>query len=169
MQRRFAAFAALPLLLATPALAADGWGIEHEELVTLDGTVVDLLCTLKGDCAPDCGGGKRQLGLLTGDGKLLAAAKGNVFFAGAAVDLAPLCGQTITVDGLLIANPAMSLLFIQNLKTAADAELKPADGFITEWTAKNGAADEWFRADPQVKATIEANGVLGIPGLAVAP
>ena len=43
--------------------------------VEFSARVVDIACTLKNDCPPDCGGGKRLLGLMTEDGKLRAAVK----------------------------------------------------------------------------------------------
>ncbi len=150
---------------AAPALAADPWGLDNEKEVLITGTVVDLLCTVAGDCPPDCGAGSRQLGLLDEAGRLYLAAKGNVFFAGAVVDLLPHCGATVTADGLLIENPAMPLLFVQYLKGPGDAEAASADAFLTRWTAENGEADEWWRADPMVKSAIAENGVFGIPGL----
>ena len=157
------------ILVATfasaPALAADPWGIENEKVVSFPGKVVDLLCTLKYDCPPDCGGGKRQLGVLTEDGKLRAAVKSSAIFAGATVDLLPYCGKTVMVDGLLIENPAINLLMVQNLRTSGSEAWKPAEAFITKWEARNGKAEEWFRADPDVKAVIARDGVYGIRGL----
>lgn len=164
MSRLMIAAAAMALV-ALPARAADPWGLDNEKEVLVTGTVVDLLCTLAGDCPPDCGGGTRQLGILDADGRLYPAAKGNVFFAGAVPDLLPHCGATVTVDGLLIENPAMPLLFVQYLKGPDDAEALPADAFLTEWTARNGEADEWWRADPDARAAIAENGVFGIKGL----
>ena len=116
--------------------------------------MVDLLCALTGDCPANCGGGKRQLGILTADGRLLPAAKGNVFFAGATPDLLPHCGRTVYADGLLIENPAMTLYFAQYLKTTADAAWAPTDAYLTQWTAAHGKAEEWWRADSAVAKVI---------------
>jgi len=156
---------ALALLAAPAAEAADSWGLENEKALELRGKVVDLLCELAGDCPAGCGQGKRQLGILTAEGRLVPAAKGNVFFADAVPDLLPLCGREVHADGLLIENPAMPLYFVQYLKPAPDAQFMPADAFLAGWTARHGEAEEWWRADPTVKAVIEKNGVLGIPGL----
>ncbi len=159
----------LPLLLALVApgfaAAAQKWGIAHEKAVNLRGQVVDLLCELTGDCTPDCGAGRRQLGLLTSEGTLYPAVKSNVFFAGATLDLLPYCGREVTVDGLLIENPAMTLLFVQNLRGSGREEWKPARAFIEDWERRNGPAREWWREDPKVKAVIARDGVFGIPGL----
>jgi hypothetical protein len=156
---------ALALLAAPAAEAADSWGLENEKALELRGKVVDLLCELAGDCPAGCGQGKRQLGILTAEGRLVPAAKGNVFFAGAVPDLLPMCGREVHADGLLIENPAMTVYFVQYLKPAPDAQFMPADAFLAGWTARHGEAEEWWRADPTVKAVIEKNGVLGIPGL----
>ena len=96
---------------------------------------------------------------------MLPAVKGTVFFAGAAPDLLPYCGQTVHADGLLIENPAMTLYFAQYLKAAPDAAWAPTDVYQTQWTAAHGKAEEWWRADPTVKAVIDRDGPLGIPGL----
>ena len=165
MPRRLIAAALLLAVAAPGARAADGWGLENERLLELRGKVVDLLCELTGDCPEGCGQGKRQLGILTAEGRLIPAAKDNVFFAGAVPDLLPLCGREVHADGLLIENPAMPLYFVQYLKPAPDAEFIPTDAFLAEWTARHGEAEEWWRADPTVKGVIEKDGVLGIPGL----
>jgi hypothetical protein len=158
--------AAMALLGApTAAHAADAWGLEGEKPLEVKGKVVDLLCELTGDCPQDCGQGQRQLGILTADGRLVAAAKGGVFFAGAVPDLLPLCGREVHADGLLIENPGMTLYFVQYLKPSPEAGFVPAEAFLTAWKARHGEADEWWRADPTVKAVIAQTGVLGVPGL----
>ncbi len=167
---RILAFAiALFATFAEPARAGDPWGLQYEKVVSMKARVVDLLCTIKADCPAACGGGKRQLGLLTGDGKLLPAVKSATLFAGAALDLLPYCGKEIVVDGLLIENPAMTLYFPQALRESADEPWRPTEAFDSAWTARNGKAEEWFRADPGVKAVIAADGVFGIRGLEPKP
>lgn len=151
--------------VASPAMAANSWNLPFETVVEIEAKVVDVACTLTGDCPDKCGGGKRQLGLLTKDGKLRLAAKGAVNFAGAVPDLLPHCGQTVFADGLLIENPAMTIFMVQNLRLSKDEDLKPARAFAKEWQAKHGKAKEWYRADPLVKKIIEADGVYGIKGL----
>jgi hypothetical protein len=150
---------------ATPALAAESWGLENERPLELQGKVVDLLCELTGDCPAGCGEGRRQLGVLTAEGRLVPVAKGNVFFAGAVPDLLPLCGREAYLDGLLIESPSMPLYFVQAIKPTPDAAFVPADAFLAAWQAQHGAAEEWWRADPTVKAAIDKDGVLGVPGL----
>ncbi len=163
--RTAVAAAAALALLAGQAQAADPWGLEHEKPLEVKGKVVDLLCELTGDCPAGCGGGARQLGIVTAEGRLLPAAKGNVFFAGAVPDLVPLCGREVHADGLLLENPAMPLYFVQYLKAGPGDAFAPADAFLGQWTARHGPAEEWWRADPAVRAKIARDGVLGIPGL----
>jgi hypothetical protein len=145
--------------------AADAYGIAHEKTVEFAGTVVDIACTLTGDCPANCGGGKRQLGFVTADGKLRAAVKSATNFAGAVQDLLPYCGKQVLVDGLLVENPALTLLHVQNLRETIDQKWQPTEAFEKQWVAKNGPADDWFRADTTIKAAIDADGVYGIKGL----
>lgn len=160
------AIALLALLAAgSGALAADTWGIDKEKVAELEVKVVDLACALGQSCPPDCGAGKRQLGLLTADGKLYPAVKGATLFAGAVVELLPYCGRSVMVDGLLVENPHMTLFFVQNMRTRTDEKWKPAEAFEAQWVAQHGKTNEWFRDDPLVKETIAADGVLGIKGL----
>jgi hypothetical protein len=166
MHRTVLGLSAIALTAIPAARAADSWGLDHERPLELTGKVVDLLCELTGDCPAGCGGGSRQLGILAADGKLFPVVKGNVFFAGAVPDLLPLCGQTVQADGLLIEQPAMTLYFAQYLHLSPDAAWAPTDAFIGAWTAAHGPAEEWWRADPTVKAVIGRDGVLGIPGKA---
>lgn len=152
----------LPAALAcTPAMAADPWGLKDEKTVSFPGKVVDILCTLKGDCPAACGAGKRQLGILATDGKLYTAAKSNTLFAGTARDLVPWCGKTIEIDGLLVENPAMPILMVQGIREKASEAFMPTEQFEKDWTAANGKADEWWRADPTAKTALAENGILG--------
>lgn len=154
--------------MAPHAQAADSWGLQNETVTEIEARVVDVACVLKQDCPPNCGGGKRQLGLLTQDGKLRLAAKGATNFAGATRDLLPHCGKIVFADGLLIAAPELTIFMVQNLRLSKDGKLEPATAFEKEWTQQNGKAEEWYRADPRVKSAIEQDGVLGVKGLAPA-
>jgi hypothetical protein len=165
MKRALIAAAAIAAIAFPAARAADGWGIEHEKIVELTGRVVDLACTLKGDCPSNCGDGRRQLGLLTPDGKLRAVVKGPVEFAGPVRDLVRFCGRTVQVDGLLIENPAIHIVMLQNIRERPDQPWTRADQFAKDWEAANGKAEEWYREDKLVKDIIGADGVYGIRGL----
>ena len=63
MKRSIMTACAMALVIGT-AEAAEGWGIDHEKKTRVDAKVVDLLCEVTGDCADNCGDGKRQFGLL---------------------------------------------------------------------------------------------------------
>ncbi len=156
------------VLLAGPAAAAEEWGIEHEQTARMTVTVVDIVCELTGDCPADCGGGKRQLGLLTGEGRLIPAVKNFDPFAGAVVDLLPFCGKETIVDGLLIENPHMPMFTVQFKKSAEpDGEWARGNWFVKEWAKANPdkPQGEWFRHDSRIAAKIERTGKLGIAGL----
>lgn len=156
----------LAALAPAPSRAAELWGLENEKIATFPAKVVDLLCEVGGPpCPPDCGGGRRQLGLLDAEGKLRAAVKGAFEFAGPSADLLPYCGKTIQVDGLLVENPRMTMMFVQAIRETDSQPWQPTEGFRKAWEAKNGDPQDWVRKDPQVKAIIAADGVFGIPGL----
>lgn len=153
------------LLLASDVRAAEEWSIEHEQKARLEAKVVDILCELSGDCPTNCGDGRRQLGLLTDDGRLIPVAKNFDPFAGAVNDLLPFCGQRIVADGLLIEDPLMTLFALQ-FKKPVDGEWARANWFGRDWSrAHGGNAGQWFRNDPTVRQLIETQGVFGIPGL----
>jgi hypothetical protein len=118
--------------LATPVTAQDfsaeadarPWNLYAEVPARFEAKVVDILCELTGDCAAACGAGTRQMGLLRSADNVLVLAmkKAQAAFSGAAVDLAPFCGQTVTVDGLLIDDPdlgAKNLYLVQKVKAGA--------------------------------------------------
>ena len=163
-----AAFVAL--MTAPIAKAGEGLGVDNETVVSFEAKVVDLACELGGACPANCGDGKHQLGLLTKDGKLRPAIKSATNFAGPVNDLLPFCGKTISVDGLLVANPKLTMYFVQGIRPAASTgEFAPTDAFEKRWVAAHGPSDEWFRNDPLVKSIIAENGVLGIKGLVPKP
>lgn len=160
----------IALLLSATAHAAESIGGANEKPMELEGKVVDLVCELTGRCLPACGSGTRQMGLLLADGRLIAVPKAPVDFAGAAQDLAPLCGRTIRTDGLMFENPKMPLYQVQGIKLdPAATAFTPADAFIKAWTARNGKHEEWYRNDPVIKAQIDRTGPLGRPDLKPKP
>ena len=139
-------FALIAALFASPAFAQDfsegsnarSWNLYAEVPATFEAKVVDVLCELTGDCPADCGAGKRQLGLIrTADGVMVLPLKhSQPAFTGAAVDLAPFCGQTVE-----------------------------ANQFTKKWAAEHPEAKgkgAWFRRDPRIKADIAENGYLGL-------
>ena len=164
MRRLLLTLAAVPFLWSS-AQAAESVGAQYENEVVLSGQIVDILCELTGKCAKGCGEGKTVLGLKAADGTLYMIAKGPPLFANANESVLPFCAKTVEVDGLLIKNPKMTLLYIQKYREKKTDAWKDADGFEVEWKAKHGETDEWFRKDANVLAQVDKNGPLGIPGL----
>jgi len=144
------------LALPIPGLTAESWGLPEEKPASFDAKVVDMVCALTGDCPARCGAGKRQLGLLTKDGKLILVSKNAAPFAGASADLAPYCGQKITADGLFTSNQGVTLFALQRLR--------PQGG---DWRdALSPDSSEWYLHDAKVKALIDQQGKLGLgPGV----
>ncbi len=155
------------LAITFPAQAAEKWGIEHEKVVRIEAKVVDIACELSGDCPTNCGEGRRHLGLLQNDGRLILVAKNQDIFAGGTADLLPFCGKKIIADGLLIENPKMPLFVLQFKRSAPDGKWSRANWFSKAWAKKYPGqnADQWFRHDPLINQTIAKDGVFGIPGL----
>lgn len=164
-------------LAASPTLAQDfsagstakGWDLEGEAKALFQGRVTDVMCELTGDCPEDCGGGKRQMGLVrSADGALILAFKNSqAAFSGAAVDLALYCHQTVEVDGLLINNPengAHNVFMVQKVRPEG-GEWAKANTFTKVWAKEYPEAKgkgPWFRRDPRIKADIAENGYLGL-------
>ena len=168
-------------LLAMPVLAegefaegsqVTGWdSLQGREPALFKAEVVDLVCALTGDCPEDCGGGARQMALLReADGALVLAAKNaQPLFTGATEDLAPYCGQTVTVDGLLIGDPELTdtkVYQVFRIRRDGSDKWAKAERWSRTWQRENKDAakkgGEWFRHDPGVRAAIEADGWLGL-------
>ena len=168
---------AILALLASPLAAQDfskdsearSWNLYAEQPAMFEAKVVDLLCTFSGDCPADCGGGKRQLGLIrTADDVLVLPMKNSQpAFTGAAVELQPFCGQTVTVDGLLLDDPdlgAKNVYLVQRIK-AGDADWIKANQWTKNWAKEHPEAKgkgPWFRRDPAIKDIIATEGYLGL-------
>jgi hypothetical protein len=156
------------LIGAPAAWAAEEWGLPEEETARFEAKVVDMLCELSGDCPADCGGGRRQLGLLTDAGRLILPLKNVVPFAGAADELIEFCGKRVVADGLFSTNRGYTVFALQFVRQAADGKWRRANRFLPKWAKRNGvAADgptakQWFRNDPRVKARIAEQGKLGL-------
>ncbi len=149
------------------ALAAESWGLPEEEKTRFEAKVVDALCELTGDCPDRCGGGKRQLGLLTGEGELILPLKNVVPFAGATVELLEFCGKQVTADGLFSTNRGIKVFALQFVREAPDGKWQRANRFAGQWAEANGVdaksktTQQWFRNDPAVMKVIERDGKLG--------
>jgi hypothetical protein len=156
------------LLAAAPGWAAEEWGLPGEEVARFEAKVVDILCELTGDCPADCGAGTRQLGLVTDAGALVLPVKNSTAFSGAAAELIDFCGKQVVADGLFTTNRGYKIFALQFVKQAPDGKWRRANRFLPKWAEANGfqpggpEAKQWFRHDPQVKAVIGRDGVLGL-------
>ncbi len=152
----------------TGARAAQEWGLPGEEVTRFEAKVVDILCELTGDCPAGCGGGKRQLGLLTDEGRLVLPIKNFTAFSGSADELADFCGKRVMADGLMSTNRGYTVFALQFVKEMPDGKWRRANRFVPKWAERNGfepggpEAKQWFRNDPRVKALIARDGVLGL-------
>lgn len=171
------AAAALACVSSVPAMAQDfsegsearEWGLYAEQKALFTAVVSDPLCELAGDCADDCGGGARQLVLVrqADDAMVFPLKNAQSAFNGAVADLAPFCGQTVDVDGLLIDDPeigATNVYLVQRIRPEG-GEWQKANIWTDDWAAKNPGADgkgPWFRRDPRVLQQIEEEGYLGL-------
>lgn len=165
-------------LMASPVMAQDfsegsearSWNLYGEQPARFEAQVVDILCLLSGDCAENCGDGRRQLGLLrTTDEALIFPNKNSQpAFSGASQELLPFCGQKVEVDGLMIVDPdlgAQNIYLVQLIRRVGDAEWTKANRWTKDWAAAHPDAKgkgPWFRRDPRVTAEIEAEGYLGL-------
>jgi hypothetical protein len=153
---------------AGPARAAEEWGLPGEKIARFEAKVVDILCELTGDCPPDCGAGKRQLGLLDAKGRLVLPLKNQVPFAGTAWELIDFCGKQVIADGLFSTNRGHTIFALQFVRAAPAGKWRRANRFSSAWAKKNGLpantpkAERWFENDPAVKDTIAAQGKLGL-------
>jgi len=164
-------------LLAAPASAQDfaagseakTWNLYAEQPALFEAQVVDILCELTGNCADNCGDGRRQLGLVrAADGVLVYPNKNSQpAFTGATVELLPYCGQQVEVDGLLINDPdlgAQNIYLVQKIRAVGADDWVKANRWTKEWAKANPEAKgkgPWFRRDPRVLAEIAAEGYTG--------
>lgn len=164
---------------ATPALAdgefaegsqAKSWGLLGEEKARFEATVVDVLCELTGDCAENCGDGRRYLGLVrSADGALVMASKNaQGVFTGPVEELLPYCGRTVEVDGLLVGDGEMTpakFFQVQRIRLTG-GEWQSADRWTAVWDEERpdlaGVKGRWYRKDPRVIQRLEADGYLGL-------
>ncbi|MEL6639904.1 MAG: hypothetical protein AAFP98_01100 [Pseudomonadota bacterium] len=149
---------------------AKGWGLFGESPAMFEAKVVDLLCEVTGDCADNCGDGRRQLGLLrTLDDVLVFPNKNSqTSFNGAWADLLPYCNQVVEVDGLLIEDDltgAKNVYLVQSIRESGAEEWVKANNWTKVWAENHPEADgkgPWFRRDPRVLAEIAAEGYFGL-------
>ncbi len=172
----FAAFATSPVAAQdfSEGSEAKTWNLYAEIPATFEAEVVDLLCTVAGDCDNQCADG-RQLGLLrSADNALVYPNKNSqAAFTGAAVELAPYCGKMVDVDGLLIEDedfPIKNVYLVQKIREAGSDDWVKANKWTKAWAKENPdaktvdgkAKGPWFRRDPRVQATIAQTGYTGL-------
>ncbi len=149
---------------------AKSWNLNGEEKALFSGTVVDVLCYLSGNCPPNCGDGKRNLGILRdADGQLVLVLKNSQpAFNGAAEDLLPYCGQKVDVDGLMIGDDdvvAAKFYQLQLIRVSGEKKWNKANLWTKRWAEKNPDASgkgPWFRRDQRVKKQIALDGHFGL-------
>ena len=154
-------------VLAEGESNARSWGLSEEQPAIIRGRVVDIFCEIAGECPDDCGGGGRQLGLLTEDGRLVAVAKnGQPLFNGAIADLLPYCGVDVEADGLMTGNGTTRYFQVQLIREQGASRWNKA----TLWTEMRARSEPplipgegpWFRRDPRILGRIERDGYLGL-------
>lgn len=154
----------------TEGSQAKSWGLLGEEKALFEARVVDILCELSGDCAPNCGDGRRYLGLVRSADQALIIASKNAqgVFTGAGVDLLPYCGRTVEVDGLLIgdADTTPAKVFqVQRIREPG-GNWVAANHWTRAWDAAHpdlaAVEGRWYRKDPRVLKRIETEGYLGL-------
>ena len=166
--------AAGAMVISGVAAAANSWGLPDEVEARFDAKVTDVLCVLSGDCPEDCGAGKRLLGLLQDDGRLVLPVKNAGPFTGATADLIPFCNQKVTVDGLFTTNYGVTIFAVQFVRPKG-GKWRRANGFVREWARERGLevkdqkARRWFRNDEAIRALIEEQGVLGLKDEGITP
>jgi hypothetical protein len=162
---------ALLFIATNSANAAEKWGLPNEKIVRFETKVVDILCELTGDCPQACGEGKRQLGLINEQGKLILPLKNSVIFAGTTAELIEFCGATVIADGLITTNRGYSVMALQFVKRVPDGKWQRTNRFLPNWAKQNGVdpkskqAQRWFENDPRINALLAKDGKLGL-GLA---
>ncbi len=162
------------LAASNAASAANSWNLPEEEEARFAAKVTDVLCVLKGDCPEDCGGGKRLLGLLQDDGKLVLPVKNAGPFTGATNDLIAFCNQRVTVDGLFTTNYGVTTFAVQFVMPEG-GKWRRANGFVRDWAKERGLGmkdkkvRQWFRNDETILQLIEEQGVLGLKSQGIEP
>ena len=165
--RNFVVAASLLVLMIGNTEAADSWGLPGEKIVRFEAKVVDIACELTGNCPANCGAGKRQLGLLTDEGRLVLPTKNQLPFAGAAWELVEFCQKRVVADGLFVNNRGHEIFALQFVKPV-DGKWQKANRFAGKWLKEVGLpagspkANAWFRNDPAIDGLIKSDGKLGL-------
>ncbi len=165
-------------LMVSAAFAADfskgskakEWGLTGEEKATFSGKVVDVLCELSGDCADNCGGGSRYLGIVReADNQLVYVLKNRqTAFNGPVADLLPYCNKQVDVDGVLVGEDEVvkaKFYLVQFIREKGAGEWNKANLWTKDWAEKNPEAKgkgPWFKRDPRIAKQIAESGHFGL-------
>lgn len=176
-------YALIAALVAGPAVAQDfdafaweegseakTWNLYAEVPARFEAKVVDPLCELAGQCADNCGDGRRQLALLraSDDAMVLVLKNSQAAFTGGAEELLPYCGQQVEVDGLLLEDPdlgARNMYLVQRIRAVGAEDWVKGNSWTKAWAKKHPEAKgkgPWFRRDPRIAAEVAAEGWLGL-------
>ncbi len=150
---------------ATSVGEVAAWPVTNAEESALSGTVVDVLCELNGNCAENCGEGKRQLAIKTESLGTVLISKNLTNYSGAADELWPFCGELVEVNGLFTENKGIRFFQAQNIREPG-GQWKQTTNYLQAWSNRTGQsrslAEDWQYHDPRVKAIIERDGRLGL-------
>jgi len=150
---------------ATPVGKVASWPVTNGEESELTGTVVDVLCELNGNCANNCGDGKRQLAIKTEDSRTILVSKNLTNYTGAVVELSPYCDQVVDLNGLFTEHKGVRFFQVQNVRPVG-GQWQRATGYLQAWSDRTGRplseASNWQDNDERVREIIERDGVLGL-------
>jgi len=152
---------------ATPVGEIESWPITAAEKNQFSGKVVDVQCELTGNCADNCGNGKRQLAIKTQNKKLgtVLIAKNLNNYTGAVDELSQFCGQQIDLNGLFTEHRGVRFFQIQNLRPSG-GEWQKATNYLNAWVERSGKTPQqavvWHNHDERIKAIIERDGRVGL-------
>jgi len=152
---------------ATPAGEIESWPITGAEKNQFSGTVVDVLCELSGNCASECGEGKRQLAIKSQDQAIgtVLVAKNLSNYSGAADELWQYCDQQVELNGLFTEHKGVRFFQVQNIRPT-DGQWEKATKYLSAWADRSGKsaqqAKNWQTHDQRIKDIINRDGTLGL-------
>ncbi len=141
------------------------WPVTNAEKSGFTGEVVDVLCELNGNCAENCGEGKRQLAIKTEDVGTIFVAKNLNNYSGAVDELWQFCEKQVEVSGLFTENKGVRFFQVQNMREPGNSWQK-ATRYAQAWAERSGKpsslAGNWEAHDERIKEIIERDGYLGL-------
>jgi len=167
-RKRCAVLAALCVVLTACAAGPggiDNWPVTNAEKNGFVGTVVDLQCELTGNCADNCGEGKRQLAIKTEEFGTVFAVKNLNNYSGAVEEVWPFCAETVEVNGLFTEHKGVKFFQVQNVREPGGNWLK-ATRYLEVWSKQTGkplsVAGRWYNHDNRVQEILDRDGLLGL-------